>query len=458
MGIRPPNLMRNMLYPTIKYNVVISEESGIAIDMATGNNIELPSGAFPVLKLVDGKTDIDAIIDRIISSYKTTRECVHNFIMNMSKLGFVALSSSPCGVLREDKLPIRVASIELTDRCNLKCRYCYGAFAPEKSESLCYEDAVRLFAVLRERNVQTVELTGGEPSVNPDYDRILEEACRRFAKVTVMTNAVLLRESTLEIYKSYRDKIGFSVSIDGFSDESNDFQRGVRNTFRHTVDNIVRIKDEVDPKYFRVVYMLTNENMNEADDFFEFMLSHDIKELMVSVPENIEKGRTYKLADGCMMSDRSSESRNELEEKVDQLGDKYLSRIHSLLDNLGEKGIRVINAIPSCGAGWAMLSFQANGNVQPCNMMGPEWNLGNYKIDTNLDFLSFRNPLYAAFANINLSAENGNRAECKGCYHESFCGKCINKIFMANSERMSHGKGLCPILKRQTFLSNNRAE
>lgn len=194
--------------------------------------------------------------------------------------------------------------------------------------------------------------------------------------------------------------------------------------------------------------MLTNENINEVDNFFEHLLSQGIQNLMVSVPENIEKGRTYILSDGCMMSDRKSKSRDMLETKIVQLGEKYGKRIKTIISRLGTREIRIANAIPSCGAGWAMLSFQANGNVQPCNMMGNEWILGNFKEDPHLSFLSYSNSLYTAFATINLSAENGNRNECRHCEHNDFCGKCINKIFMANKKRLSQGKDLCPILLR----------
>lgn len=380
--------------------------------------------------------------------YKVSQKSLINFFANMSRLGFVVISPTPQKAFYDNKLPIRVASIEITEKCNLRCRYCYGDFAPDKSTNLSYEEATCLFKALKERDVKTLELTGGEPTVNPDFDKILNEACMQFKMVTVMTNAVVLRPSTLQIYKKYREKIGFSISIDGFSETTNDFQRGINNTFQRTLNNIFRIKDEINPHYLRVVYMLTNENANEADDFFACLLSHGIRNLMVSVPENVEKGRTYKLADGCMMSDRKSKSRSLLEAKIMQLGEKYRDRIITIADRLGERGAHVVNAIPSCGAGWAMLSFQANGNVQPCNMMGKEWTLGNFKDDQRLDFLSFDNPLYSAFVAINLSAENGNRNDCQDCEHNDFCGKCINKVFTANEERLSQGKDLCPVLQR----------
>lgn len=54
-----------MIYPVLNQYVTISEESGIAIDSVSGKNVDLPIGAFPLLKLIDGKTSIDEIKDKI---------------------------------------------------------------------------------------------------------------------------------------------------------------------------------------------------------------------------------------------------------------------------------------------------------------------------------------------------------------------------------------------------------
>lgn len=54
-----------MIYPAINPYVVISEQAGVAIDTTTGRNVELPKGAYPILRLVDGKTDIDTIVEKL---------------------------------------------------------------------------------------------------------------------------------------------------------------------------------------------------------------------------------------------------------------------------------------------------------------------------------------------------------------------------------------------------------
>lgn len=218
--------------------------------------------------------------------------------------------------------------------------------------------------------------------------------------------------------------------------------------------NIYRIKQEINPKYLRIVYMLTNENEHEVNAFFDCMIARGMRDVMISIPEHIEKGRTYKLHDGCNMSDYSSEYRALLDKKTFEIGKLYEGKINTIADRLGSRGFKIANAIPSCGAGWTMLSFQSNGNVLPCNMMGNEWILGNYKKDSSLSFLSFKSPMYTFFSNINLTAEDGNRKECACCSYNDFCGKCINKIFIANRKRINNGEDLCPILKKNKFPNN----
>lgn len=445
-----------MYYPRVNPNIILSEQSVIAIDIISGKHISLPKGAFPILKLTDGKTDIDTIIRELSCSYNIEAKEIYNFYYNLKELGFIFLETRPNVTLQcEDKFPIRIASIELTEKCNLKCRYCYGAFSPTKAASLSLEEAENLFDALQKRHVRIIELTGGEPTVNPYFNEILRSACERFMTVTVMTNASAIPSTSYEIFKTYKDKIGFSISIDGFSESSNAFQRGVRNTFSKTLYNIIKIKKEIDPKFFRVVYMLTNENEKEADAFFDYMLDNNVLDIMVSIPENIEKGRTYKLSDGCTMSDRCSAIRMELDKRVLQIGEKYMGRVRTVSDRLGQSGMKLANVIPSCGAGWTMLSFQSNGDVMPCNMIESKWKLGNFREDPNLNFLSLKNPLYSLFANINLSAENDNRKECENCFYNKFCGKCITRILIANKDRIQKNEEICPVLKRTGILSCN---
>lgn len=69
-----------------------------------------------------------------------------------------------------------VVSIELTDKCNFRCKHCYGSFKPENEHEIPNEMLQPLFTSLKEIGVLTVELTGGDVSVYPHTATAIETA------------------------------------------------------------------------------------------------------------------------------------------------------------------------------------------------------------------------------------------------------------------------------------------
>src|SRR6476661_11104153 len=81
--------------------------------------------------------------------------------------------------------PLRDLRISVTDRCNLRCRYCmprevYGAdFAYlARAELLSFEEIDRLVRVLAGLGVERVRLTGGEPLLRRGVERLVEMLVR----------------------------------------------------------------------------------------------------------------------------------------------------------------------------------------------------------------------------------------------------------------------------------------
>ena len=85
--------------------------------------------------------------------------------------------------------------LAVTDRCNLRCRYCMPAegidFAPRR-ELLTYGEILRLADVLADLGVTKVRLTGGEPLVRRDLPVLVRGLAERFLKLAMTTNGVLL--------------------------------------------------------------------------------------------------------------------------------------------------------------------------------------------------------------------------------------------------------------------------
>ena len=446
--------LSDKLYPAIRKTVVVSQQSELLLDLTRGCYLKFPKDGFSVLKLIDGKQNVGTLFETLQNSYNCTKESFLEFLKLLSERGYLELKDSPSERVCNEEEVIKLVSLAITDKCSLRCRYCYGDFLPENTNAFSFQEVCLLFKNLRNRGVEIIELTGGEPTMHPDFDKILEKACETFEKVNILTNAVYLPEKIKELLLKYSNKISFSISIDGFSEETNKYQRQCPNTFKKTLKNITYINEVVHPVHLRVVYMLTNDNYHELDGFYKEMLSHDITDIMVSIPENIQGGRHYLLPDGCDMSDRYSESRTFLAKYLYDVMQKYKSVTKSPLDRFGKDAEILANAYPSCGAGWINIAIKADGNVIPCNLMNDKYILGNVKENPDLSFLSRKNKYYELFSNINISFEDNRRLVCSSCDYRFSCFKCINNIIRANKERIEKGVGLCPVLKANGFTES----
>jgi cyclic pyranopterin phosphate synthase len=95
--------------------------------------------------------------------------------------------------------PVRYMRISVTDRCNLRCRYCApsdGFVSLSHDKIISYEEIVRLAGILAPRGVSSVRITGGEPLVRKHLDRLVSSLSEIHGidDISLTTNGMLLRE------------------------------------------------------------------------------------------------------------------------------------------------------------------------------------------------------------------------------------------------------------------------
>jgi cyclic pyranopterin phosphate synthase len=119
--------------------------------------------------------------------------------------------------------------ISVTDRCNLRCRYCmpkevFGAsykFMPTK-QLLTFDEITRVTRCLVELGVEKVRLTGGEPLVRHNLEELVARISALGAiDIAVTTNGVLLTEKKARALKA-AGLSRITVSLDAL--ESDVFQ------------------------------------------------------------------------------------------------------------------------------------------------------------------------------------------------------------------------------------------
>jgi cyclic pyranopterin phosphate synthase len=112
--------------------------------------------------------------------------------------------------------------ISVTDRCNLRCTYCMPAdvvFLP-REELLSYEEIARVAAVAAGQGIRTVRLTGGEPLLRRDLDRLVRllVAVPGIEEVALTTNGLLLAEQAGVLATAGLSRL--NVSLDAIRTEA----------------------------------------------------------------------------------------------------------------------------------------------------------------------------------------------------------------------------------------------
>jgi cyclic pyranopterin phosphate synthase len=126
--------------------------------------------------------------------------------------------------------------LSVTDRCNLRCTYCMPAevvFRP-REELLSFEEIARVAEVAAEEGIRTIRLTGGEPLLRRDLDRLvaLLVAIPGIDEVTATTNGVLLAEQAAGLAAAGLTRL--NVSLDAIREPA--FERLTR---RHGLERVL---------------------------------------------------------------------------------------------------------------------------------------------------------------------------------------------------------------------------
>jgi cyclic pyranopterin phosphate synthase len=120
--------------------------------------------------------------------------------------------------------PLHDLRISVTDRCNFRCVYCmpkevFGKdfqFLP-RADILTFEEIERLVRIFVSLGVQKIRLTGGEPLVRRDLERLVEKLAQiGDLDLTLTTNGSLLSQKARALAAAGLRRV--TVSLDSLDD------------------------------------------------------------------------------------------------------------------------------------------------------------------------------------------------------------------------------------------------
>jgi cyclic pyranopterin phosphate synthase len=119
---------------------------------------------------------------------------------------------------------LRDLRISVTDRCNFRCTYCmpkevYGRDFQflERSQLLSFDEINRLVGIFKHHGVEKVRITGGEPLVRRQLERLIEMLAQDPSlDLTLTTNASLLKQKARLLKDAGLNRI--TVSLDSLDE------------------------------------------------------------------------------------------------------------------------------------------------------------------------------------------------------------------------------------------------
>jgi uncharacterized radical SAM superfamily Fe-S cluster-containing enzyme len=128
-----------------------------------------------------------------------------------------------CGLCTEHEQHTCIGLLEMTSSCNLECPMCYAASGPG-GKHLSYEECIRAIdrLVRAEGRPELLQLSGGEPTIHPEFFRVLEYAANQPIDYLMLnTNGVRLAhdEAFVAELARYRERLEIYLQFDGLSED-----------------------------------------------------------------------------------------------------------------------------------------------------------------------------------------------------------------------------------------------
>ena len=155
--------------------------------------------------------------------------------------------------------------LSVTDRCNLRCRYCMppeGVPQLDHADILTYEEIMRFVSVAADAGITKVRITGGEPLARKGVDGLVRELAGAYPHIdlSLTTNGILLARFAQALKEAGLRRV--NISIDSLEpDTYRELTRG--GELEHALEGMrAAFRAGLDPVKMNVVLL---KGVNDSD-------------------------------------------------------------------------------------------------------------------------------------------------------------------------------------------------
>jgi uncharacterized radical SAM superfamily Fe-S cluster-containing enzyme len=185
---------------------------------------------------------------------------------------------SDCGLCNQHLSGSVLAQIDLTNRCNMRCPICFAnAGAAGYVCEPDYDQIVRQLKVLRELRpipCTAIQFTGGEPTIHPDFLKIVATAREMgFSHIQIATNGITLADADFARRAHEAGLHTLYLQFDGVGEDPYQYTRAYRGIWAKKLATIENCR-ALGMKVCLVPTILKGVNDEQVGEIFRFAIEN----------------------------------------------------------------------------------------------------------------------------------------------------------------------------------------
>jgi len=344
----------------------------------------------------------------------------------ITDLSYTDFSRTIHAAATQRRIPLN-GTIELTQRCNLRCVHCYCCPDQAKIE-ITRSEACRILDELADAGCLWLLLTGGEPLLREDFIDIYNYAKKKGFLITVFSNATLVNERLAGFLREY-PPMQMEVSVYGATAPTYEAVTGVPGSFSRCMHGIELLRRQRIPLKLKTT--LLNLNAHELDQI-----------------KNLARNLALEFRFDSMLHPRLDGSTESL--KV-RLSPQQVIRLDAQDDakkqqwqDFWRKFGNVDNSdkVFCCAAGKTGFHIDPYARLRVCDMV----RMPAYDLRT----MSF-NQAWQAIEGM-ISRTGGSDPQCRDCKLFQLCDQCPGWAYLCHGDAVSRVEYLCRIAHERAAM------
>jgi len=403
------------------------EDFCVVLNHADGNDYKLNSSGSDIIKKIEsGISDLsveelefidDLIAAGIVFHDNEPENPEQNGIGGRTGIESSVWSELTCFASKKI-IPVS-AIIELTYRCPLDCIHCYVDRSEVlQKEELQFAEYAGFIDEFRSAGGLYLVLTGGDPLLHKDFEKIFNYARKKRIAVSIMSSGV---QNDLQLFDRLA-KLGimsFQSSIHGHKSEVHDKFTGAAGSFETTLNTLRYMKKL--GVYVQAAVMINRNNIEFFDDIVNFL-----------------ENEKFNYVFNYEMFPKRNGDKTPLKLNISE------EETILCLSKTGDPGQpRLFGKMPEdfpCNAARSLVSLNPEGTVFPClELRIPA---GNIKKSSFSDIWN-NSDVFKMIRQIKFK----DLIECPSCELKNFCNRCAGSAFREQLKIIEHSSNECKYAK-----------